>query len=340
MMFDFIDTARDLMRGGRVEESRAEFELVFRAVASLQRVHSKAQLDLNNIEAVFTAFEMAQLIGALPGYSAAEIAALVPAMRVVITRTLEESLDFHRSIDLRSPPSPYYHFAELLAALHNPRSKVPDVSVITFNYDVAVDFALRRRFEVDYGFGSGVPRAMPVLKLHGSLNWFECKTCEQIVWWDLKQFTLKLTGVEATSSALPLKLSERFGEWEHGASADHDVSKKPVIVPPTWSKAEYHRALSPVWRRAALELRDAENIYVVGFSLPTTDEFFRYLYGLGTVGDTILQRFWVVDPDPSGAVEQRFRALLGPGAEQRFRFFKDRFSTFISKLKAQAEKSP
>jgi hypothetical protein len=91
--------------------------------------------------------------------------------------------------------------------------------------------------------------------------------------------------------------------------------------------------------RAALELRDAENIYVIGFSLPTTDEFFRYLYGLGTVGDTILQRFWVVDPDPSGAVEQRFRGLLGPGAEERFRPFKEHFGSFIPKLKRQSEKS-
>lgn len=337
-MFDFIDTARNLLRAGRVNDRRAEFESVFRAIASLQHVHSKSQLDLNNIEAVFTAFEMAQLIGALPGYTGAELSALVPAIRILITRTLEESLGFHRSIDLRSPPSPYYQFAELLVALHDPRSNAPDISVITFNDDLAVDFALRQRFDVDYGFGDGVLRAMPVLKLHGSLNWFECSTCEQIVTWDLQQFTKKLTGSEAEARELPLKLSERFHEWDHAVNPDHKVSKSPVVVPPTWSKAEHHRTLSPVWRRAARELRDAENIYVVGFSLPVTDEFFRYLYGLGTVGDTILQRFWVVDPDPTGTVEQRFRSLLGPGAEQRFRFMKEPFRGFISKLKKECDK--
>jgi len=93
--------------------------------------------------------------------------------------------------------------------------------------------------------------------------------------------------------------------------------------------------LATVWKRAAHELREAENIYVVGFSLQATDEFFRYLYSLGSVSDTLLRRFWVIDPDQTGAVEKRFRALLGPGAEQRFAFHKETFGSFIRALKTE-----
>ena len=71
-------------------------------------------------------------------------------------------------------------------------------------------------------------------------------------------------------------------------------------------KTEYHNSLSIVWKKAAQLLSEAENIFVIGYSLPESDSFFRYLYGLGTVGDFMLKRFWIFDPDQSGAVKSRF----------------------------------
>jgi NAD-dependent SIR2 family protein deacetylase len=293
---------------------------------------------MNNIEAVFTAFEMAQIIGALPGHTEAEIAQLVPAMRVVITRTLEERLNFQRSIDQRSPPPPYWHFAEMLLYQRQHVRPTQSSAVVTFNYDLAVDYAIQQRFPIDYGLDPPVAGAIPVLKLHGSLNWFYCSTCERIIPWDLAPLTQKLSALEMNRGQLPIKLSGVIDQWDHKVRLGHDVRTQPVLVPPTWSKAEYHRTLAGVWKRAALELREAENIYIIGFSLPVTDEFFRYLYSLGTVGDTILRRFWVIDPDPSGTVEQRFKSLLGPGAEQRFAFHKETFGRAITRLKNEYEK--
>lgn len=337
LMFDFIDVARDLLRANRVDDARGDFELVFRAISSLQRVHSKSQLDMNNIEAVFAAFEMAQIIGTLPGHTEAEIAQLVPAMRVVITRTLEERLDFQRSIDQRSPPPPYWHFADMLSYQRQHVRPTQTSAIITFNYDLGADYAIQQRFPIDYGFDHPPAGAVPLLKLHGSLNWFYCSTCQRIVPWDLAPLTQTLSAIEMTRAKLPIKLSATIDQWDHKARLGHDVQLQPILVPPTWSKAEYHRTLAGVWKRAALELREAENIYVVGFSLPVTDEFFRYLYSLGTVGDTILQRFWVIDPDPTGTVDQRFRSLLGPGAEQRYAFHNETFRWVIKQLKYEYE---
>ena len=64
-------------------------------------------------------------------------------------------------------------------------------------------------------------------------------------------------------------------------------------------------------------LSEAEHIIVIGYSLPDTDQFFRYLYALGTVGATRLKRFWIVNPDKT--IEERFSTLLGPLAQQRIR---------------------
>ena len=92
---------------------------------------------------------------------------------------------------------------------------------------------------------------------------------------------------------------------------------EPMIIPPTASKVGLHRELSNVWGRAATRLAEANNIFVVGYSWPQTDHFFQQLYALGTVGRTILSRFWVFDINPS--VRQRFHdELLGQQARDCF----------------------
>ena len=57
--------------------------------------HSKATLDLENIESVFEAFEMAGLFGrALDNLEKAEVEELSPALRKLIARTLERTIQF------------------------------------------------------------------------------------------------------------------------------------------------------------------------------------------------------------------------------------------------------
>jgi hypothetical protein len=73
------------------------------------------------------------------------------------------------------------------------------------------------------------------------------------------------------------------------------------------------------------ELSNAENIFVIGYSLPETDAFFRHLYALGSLGDRLIKRFWVFDLDRSGSVESRFRAVLGKAALSRFKYSSNGF---------------
>jgi len=103
-----------------------------------------------------------------------------------------------------------------------------------------------------------------------------------------------------------------------------------VIGPPSWNKADSHNSIGSVWERAAKELAEAHSIYVVGYSLPETDAFFRNLYALGSVGDVPLRRFWVFNPDPSR--EQVFLRLLGPGARSRFRFFPEKVHSALQTI--------
>jgi hypothetical protein len=117
------------------------------------------------------------------------------------------------------------------------------------------------------------------------------------------------------------------------------VAIAPMIVPPTWNKTEHHRSLSSVWSAAARELSDTEELFIIGYSLPESDAFFRYLFALGTIGESPLRRVWVFNPNRSPEIQRRFSALFGPGAEQRFAFFPMTFEDSIAHIRNECQGS-
>jgi hypothetical protein len=174
--------------------------------------------------------------------------------------------------------------------------------------------------QFDYGLTDG-GRGTPLLKLHGSLNWGRKRGAERgIVPYDVYHYVnnYRLQNYFARDDdAAPLTTTDISIHMAHELRKHQDVEDEPVLVPPTWSKGEYHREISNVWARAARELGSAKYIFVLGYSLPETDQFFRLLFALGTEGRTIINKIAVFDPTPK-YVEQRFRAMLGNAALDRF----------------------
>ncbi len=335
LMKEFLDTAYELWRSGKFEgPEELRFKTVFDARAALQAVHSKSELDLDNIESVFTTCEMAKTLNRFPGKKGAEIDDLIRALKFVIVQTLERTVRFPCAHpNLLSPP-PYDQFAKLIQHLRDGTAPPDTVSVITFNYDIAADFALfRNGFATDYGLGVNSQTSadsIPLLKLHGSLNWTETIPSVEprtVVPWTMEEFWGPFRLQHPEHKYLLVPIGSRLSELS--SKQNNQVTGEAVLVPPTWNKAETHRSLSMVWQRAASALSQAENIFVVGYSMPETDVFFRYLYALGTVGPTMLKRFWVFDPDKTDSVRKRFSALLGPGAKARFQYFEKDFSEAI-----------
>ena len=87
-----------------------------------------------------------------------------------------------------------------------------------------------------------------------------------------------------------------------------------------------------MWSRASHELSEAENIIVIGYSLPETDSFFRYLYALGSESNARVRNFILVNPDSSGSVHSRFKNLIGRGIENRFKHIKMDFNDSILEI--------
>lgn len=332
LMQEFLDVADDLRNAKQTGEMSEDFDLVFKAIYALRPAYANANVDLsNNIESVFAAFEMARLIGQLGNLEPEEIDRLPRAMRRVIELTLEVAIKLQVTDKRVRPPIPYEAFAELLKDISNSRAASSNsASVITFNYDLCIDYALHfKSVPTNYCLDTTGTSGIKLLKLHGSLNWARCPECCKVTAWRMDKFfsNRNWTIWEETKDVI-LNIASQIKQYKHCGEVP---AEEPYVVPPIWNKTEYHEHLKPVWQAATNELHEAENIIICGYSLPLTDQFFRFLYALGTVGQVRLKKFYVFDPNPE--VGNRFRDLLGPVVKDRFIFSNSPFSHAIGKVR-------
>jgi hypothetical protein len=328
LMSNFLDVADELLRQKAqiIADSSHSFENVFAAISELQTVYAKSYLDLDNIESLFGAVEMGNMLGKFGTRSPDKVTELRSSLVTLIYKTLEATMRYPVSNYTIGFPQPYGQFLESVVkdGRNHYRQPLP-VAFITFNYDLALDWTLLQ-LNVRYSYYLNQPvhsEGVPLLKLHGSLNWCECKKCNTIAPFDLSK--IKRDRVAEERYTL-LPISQYF---QHNSHCDSKLTPPPVLIPPSWNKTDYHGQLAAVWRRAAIELQSAENIFVIGFSLPETDSFFRYLYALGSDGPTRIKKFWVFDPDSSGSVKARYEKLIGQMVAARFKYHQCTFEDAI-----------
>jgi len=337
LMLDFLDVAERLMKQGKLNDVKVEYELVFKGIEALHMALPKAKFDVANIESVAGAFEMARLFNTLGALSEQEVAELPEAMKRIIVCVIE------RSISLRVvgptqgksvlPPQPYDKFVEYLVKVTKDgiSNDFGRVTVLTFNYDLSMDYAFHYAgVPITYCLDNATSgNEVKLLKLHGSFNWGHCPVCNKIIPWRMKEYFNKHTWGHLWSDEVKtanLHLTKHLKDYEHCGKK----GMNPVIVPPTWNKTQYHQTIDSVWQAAVSELKNAENIYICGYSYPETDQFFKTLYALGTTSATRLKRFWVFNPDEM--LKDKFKNMLGQAAEDRFLFHAKTFAEAISEL--------
>jgi hypothetical protein len=199
------------------------------------------------------------------------------------------------------------NFIGLLFDIATSQRTPNSLAVISFNYDIGLDYALSYT-KTPYEYFPDInkkSRKIPFLKLHGSLNWTKCPECGKIVHYPLEKIiNFYPTGSDVGQTQL--RVSTFLNQF-HGH--EHSFDPTPFIVPPTWNKIEYHRSISTIWKAAAQELSEARNIFICGYSLPTTDYFFHHLLALSLISGEIIDRFVVIDPESH--VADRFKQTLG-----------------------------
>ncbi len=327
LMSNFVDVIEDIFFSKESSIDRPAFNRVLSVHRELQSVYAKSYLALDNIEHLFGAIELSSVMGQLYGHTTEDIALIRESLIKVIAQTIELTTRFpflkykgsHCDAFRINPTESYGAFVDLLK-----ESNVKDCCVITFNYDLALDVALSlKEVPINYGYSSGV--GMRLLKLHGSLNWGTCSNpaCSSIVIYDINNYfnthrrsLLEADFADGEAKQLPIQMLNSYHEV-HCPNCTKQLDKIGLIVPPTWNKGESQKSIATVWQNAAKELSEAVNIFAIGYSLPETDSFFRYLFALGTLGNARIRRFWTFDPDPD--VHNRFQDMIGRSIKDRFK---------------------
>ena len=134
-----------------------------------------------------------------------------------------------------------------------------------------------------FGKNYGNPHTPHLIKLHGSVNWY----------WSGK------------STADTIFCRTNF-------SKEQDVlGLRPCIIPPVMDKTTFydHTILRGLWEIAERKLKQADNIYIIGFSFPPTDLSVRFLFQSALRNKS--PQIYVVNTDTSEGLKATYKEVLG-----------------------------
>lgn len=344
IMRDFFDKTEDLLFSKQIsiESDRESILSVFELIKKSLSSYANSNIDLNNIETIFGLLEMALIVKELYEYNEEQIIKLRSDLITLIVRTLEQTTRIKTDSTGFSTSASYHTLCEIIKSDGFDKN-----TVISFNYDMAFEAAfsaIGQKGYLDYGFdyiktNPVVEHPLGYYKLHGSINWFENYDNSSLGVIDItkiSRFTvfnnhvenhIKMRGKDVLSiSELRSAISEN-----PFFSFLNDCSPTPFIIPPSWNKSAYHHAVGHIWQKAVKAITEASNIYIIGYSLPQSDLFFKYLFTLGTLQNSRIRSLKVYDPNPN--IEQNYRDMLGKGIQSRFSFHPQTFSAAIADIK-------
>ncbi len=233
---------------------------------------------------------------------------------------LRALLDFIRAhcVSARSHEGPY---DRLVASLSD------DDAIVSFNWDVMIEVAFRRIGRA-YTYMPREPSSIAtlLLKPHGSINWFALLDRELLSIDLSHKSNMRVMG--ESLSYYMLYLEDPLGPPEMGNSsyfAKLAVAPVPAIVPPRSAKtlavggptrdnfvdAGHSRCMEQVWRTFNSLVASADEIVLIGYSLPGTDAASILVLKQCRNWDAN-KKFLIIDKNPK--VVERFQRVACPQA--------------------------
>jgi NAD-dependent SIR2 family protein deacetylase len=179
----------------------------------------------------------------------------------------------------------------------------PDSAVITTNYDCCMDLALQENdtpfsYLVEFAnqkmeLEAGTSMAS-LIKLHGSLNWFYCETCQQVHLIDIAKTVKEYMRDESCYSVVAV-------------CKDCGGQRRGLLVPPLAMKFDVAPPLTPLIERAQDSFNKANIIVVVGFSFADAD---MYISRMLTKSLQLNPKVRTIIFDPDLRVAQKLRLQL------------------------------
>jgi hypothetical protein len=219
-----------------------------------------------------------------------------------------------RCLTIADKKSPYYRLVESVDV---------DSTIISFNWDVLLEHAFYRIGRpFSYLPSESSKGGVLILKPHGSISWFALLDRELLMLDTSGNFECLGDGLRDYM----LHLKDPLGPMDFAHSSPFligSVAKMPAIVPPNATRllsvagvprddfvqAGHERVMKRTWREFKVALDCAEEMVVIGYSLPGTDaasiELFKHF---AATNGSRKRRVLLVEP--SQRVEERYKDIL------------------------------
>ena len=203
-------------------------------------------------------------------------------------------------------------------AIVNYLNERPQTPIVTTNYDCCIDLALieadmQCEYGVDFANASALLKqgkgGASLTKLHGSLNWFYCETC-QAVWL--------------------IDIARAVNDYRNGVGEYPIISvcnqcggqRRGLLIPPHAMKFDVSSPLQPLIADAARCFESASLIVAVGFSFADADQYIARMISKSLQASQDV-RLVIIDPAPEVAerVRRKFGAQI-PGFDSWNRIIK------------------
>jgi NAD-dependent SIR2 family protein deacetylase len=201
-----------------------------------------------------------------------------------------------------------------------------DTTFLSTNYDILIDNALTSLYPetaLEYGveftnFADGSwdrphQQAVHLYKVHGSLNWLYCATCN----------SLTLTPRE---KGITMRL---LASNEDANCRSCNSMIVPIIVPPTYFKDMSNIYLSTVWSKAEQALVRADHVVFCGYSFPDSDIHIKYMVKRaqtnrqGRLHVSVINNHARKKPGVADEERARYRRFLGASVDYTDLSFED-----------------
>jgi len=303
VMSDFLIRSKDLFSSDPDRFRDFHFEEVFKTITKMHPAKSHYNVDLFNIEEILSLLEMKYYADPdNPGdrelftdYLKAVIEALTPPLPPPTT------------IPHPDPEWPKYLFG---GPLEHPWREYCFFVASLFNLVIQISPTSTGRLHITLGRQSEPPVQYSVVSLNYDLVLEKCLDLilDQCSVRQDFRFAKNLEEAEAPQRVPLAKL--------HG-------SVDSVIVPPTWNKVAQPKEIQEAWQLAYKVLSEATQIRILGYSLPQTDAYVRYLLESATMEEPHRKNLKHIDVgclDPDDSVKERYEKFLC--------FYRRRFEKF------------
>lgn len=235
--------------------------------------------------------------------------------------------EVYRHIDNKINDKYKQHFGRLRRLFgmgKNETGYAKDISIITTNYDVMLEYSLAR-----FGWHCNIPcewdelttrhstnilystnKSGPLLcKLHGSLNWFSPEDNKNII------------KVENS-----IQSGEYFDSYKKGLIPislprvclnEYNPIGTPLIIPPTLFKMQTDPRFSEIWSAAGKALNSADKLVFIGFSFPDSDIYIKYFLAANLSDNVDLRPIEIIDPKASEICKKLKDSNFGPDIKNR-----------------------